>query len=62
MVDMTKCSGDGCEKKNQCYRHMAHESALQLYFIEPPVRNGECEYFCCYNAPKETSNGVNNAR
>jgi len=36
MPDITKCSGEGCSLKKQCYRFTAKESKIQSYLIEVP--------------------------
>ena len=36
MPDITKCSGDGCSLKKQCYRFLAKDSEMQSYLIEIP--------------------------
>lgn len=46
MADITKCSGEGCKKKESCYRFTATSSELQSVFTIPPVdKNGQCEYY-----------------
>lgn len=44
MADISMCSGDGCDKRKQCYRHTATPNPfLQAYFIAPPP--SPCEFF-----------------
>ena len=50
MADITKCSGDGCTIKQNCYRFTAKDSSNQSYFLEPPLEKDEdgnitCEMF-----------------
>ena len=46
MADITMCSGQGCDKKEQCYRYTAKADEFwQSYFTTPPIKDGECEYF-----------------
>ena len=33
MTDITKCKGEGCDKKDTCYRYTAPEGMLQSYFL-----------------------------
>ncbi len=50
MTDISKCSGKGCEQKEKCYRFTAIDDGLwQSYFTEPPIKDGECEYFWANN-------------
>ena len=46
MPDITMCEGKDCPHKDICWRAQAEPSPYrQSYFIEAPVRNGECQYF-----------------
>ena len=47
MADITKCHGDMCPKKDQCYRYTAVSSEYrQSYFVVPPLKSdGSCEHF-----------------
>lgn len=46
MPDITMCSGDGCEAKGRCYRHIApYNPEWQAFFTEPPGDSDSCEYF-----------------
>lgn len=54
MPDITMCNGmpqgKFCPLKDDCYRHMAHTSAMQSMFADPPgrlVKNGDDEHFEC---------------
>lgn len=44
------CSGRGCEKKDECYRHTAKPNEFrQSYFTNPPMEEVKgvqvCDYF-----------------
>jgi hypothetical protein len=57
MADICMCSGEGCDKKEQCYRFTAPSSEYwQSMFVKPPIKDGECEYFW---DNKEYRNGSN---
>lgn len=45
MADITKCRGDGCPVKIECYRYTAKASEYQAYFVYPPIKNEKCDYF-----------------
>jgi len=45
MPDITMCSGEECPLKESCYRYTAKPSRYQSYFFEPPIEDGECNYF-----------------
>jgi hypothetical protein len=51
MADISMCSGAGCDKKEQCYRHTAPVNTYrQSYFCAPPVKintdgKRHCDYF-----------------
>ena len=44
MTDITKCTGEGCELKETCYRFTASEGMYQSYFMNSPIKDGKCEY------------------
>ena len=50
MPDITMCSGEGCIKAGECYRHTAPEDKYQSYFGSPPFeeRRGACFWRCDY--------------
>ena len=31
--------------KESCYRFTAEADTMQSYFIEPPIKDGKCEYY-----------------
>jgi hypothetical protein len=46
MSDITKCKGEGCNKKRSCYRFLAPASEYQSYFMESPVKeDGTCSQY-----------------
>ena len=47
MPDITMCTGNGCSKKNTCYRFTAKPSQyMQSYFCEPPIdKDGNCDAY-----------------
>lgn len=55
MPDISMCPGDGCPKKQMCYRHTAKASDLQSYFVTSPIKDdGECDHFMeIWDKPKE---------
>jgi hypothetical protein len=44
MTDITKCTGEGCELKETCYRFTAPTEMYQSFFFESPIKDGKCEY------------------
>ncbi len=52
MPDITMCTGQGCERRTSCYRHVATPSRWQAYFATPPVLDdGSCEYLSPLRGP-----------
>ena len=47
MPDITMCEGGACPLKDKCYRHVAEESRLQSFFVDPPYNEDtqKCEYY-----------------
>ena len=45
MADITKCRGEGCEIKDQCYRFTAKPDQYQSYFVESPIKDNVCKRF-----------------
>jgi hypothetical protein len=45
MADISKCTGEGCSLKETCYRFTAPSGMLQSFFINPPIKDGECDYY-----------------
>lgn len=43
MSDISKCSGNGCDLREECYRFTAPASQRQS-FIVPPAVGEECTY------------------
>ena len=46
MPDMTKCSGEGCSKKNACYRYTSPISMNQSWFANPPFKVEDGQFQC----------------
>lgn len=60
MPDISMCRGEGCPKKDQCYRYTAKPTpGRQSYLAVPPFdhKTGSCEYqlpgYSQYVKPKE---------
>lgn len=45
MPDIAKCTGEGCPKKESCYRFTSKPSMRQSYFVTPPIKDGECNSY-----------------
>jgi excinuclease UvrABC ATPase subunit len=46
MSDITKCTGEGCNLSDICYRFTAKSNEYrQAYFEYPPIKDGKCEMF-----------------
>lgn len=55
MTDITKCTGENCDKKDTCYRYLAPENPnYQAFFVAKNILDmeGSCDY---YIASKRTS-------
>lgn len=45
-MEITKCSGDNCPHKENCYRFTAEaEDMWESYFVEPPIKDGKCDHY-----------------
>jgi len=46
-MDITKCTGVGCDRRKTCYRFTAEYSGRQSWFMNPPVdiKTQECEMY-----------------
>ena len=42
MVDIAMCSGDGCDVRGNCYRHVAKPGEWQVWFNSPPRDEKSC--------------------
>jgi len=42
MPDITMCTGEGCPKKETCYRFTAIPGRYQSFFVAPPYKDGDC--------------------
>ena len=46
MPDITKCTGEDCPVKIDCYRYTsAPNQHYQAYFTSPPIKNEKCDFF-----------------
>ena len=46
MADITMCYGEGCPKKDTCYRYKAIPNPYwQSVFIKTPYEDGQCEHY-----------------
>jgi hypothetical protein len=45
MTDITKCTGEGCPLKETCHRFTAPKGTWQSYFLNSPIKNGQCQYY-----------------
>jgi len=46
MTDITKCMGDNCPNKKECFRFLAKSDSWQSYFAGSPIDgNGKCDHF-----------------
>ncbi len=64
MPDITMCPGGDCPVKDKCYRYTANANELyQMYFVDPPYKDGKCEYYwgenaeAIWNQLKDITNG-----
>lgn len=44
-MDISKCTGKGCEMKEMCLRYTSAAGMWQSYFMNPPINDGECDEF-----------------
>lgn len=46
MPDITMCNGNGCPKKDSCYRFTAKPNELwQSYFMDIPYKDNDCDSY-----------------
>ena len=55
MADITMCHGDGCDKKDTCYRFTAAKGIRQAWFLEVPLKVKVDGQDCSYYWPGYTS-------
>ena len=64
MPDISLCSGNNCNLKDNCYRHKATPTPYrQSYFSIPPIEeDGSCKFFWQYEEEetREDSNDLFN--
>ncbi len=57
MPDITMCQGINCELSTLCYRYKAEPSKFrQSWFMYPPNKGLECEYFWEYKTDDDETN------
>lgn len=44
-MDICKCDGEGCVKREKCLRYTIPSEILDSYFSESPIKDGECDYY-----------------
>lgn len=60
MVDISKCHGEFCSKKEICYRFTATASDYQSYMVIEKENQGEkCEYFYPISQNSDYKHGRN---
>lgn len=47
-MDMCKCFGNNCTKKNKCYRYRGRSSNWQPFADFKQNKDGSCNYFIKY--------------
>jgi hypothetical protein len=56
MPDFSKCTGEGCKRKDICLRFTVAPSEMQSYFTEPPIQaKQKCPEFRSNGLSKEAS-------
>lgn len=59
MADITMCNGKNCDLRQTCYRYKAKPNEYrQSYFVETPIKNGECDKYWEYCDKCHQFNGV----
>lgn len=46
MADITKCRGDGCPRREKCYRYTAEEDKYQSYLVVSPHTIVKNKFYC----------------
>jgi hypothetical protein len=44
-MDITMCTGLDCPFKEQCHRFTADPGEYQMYFADPPIKDGKCDFY-----------------
>lgn len=57
MTDISKCNGDNCEAKEQCYRYTCRSNWGWQSWIEAPIMR-PCEMFIPNSSHEAPSNGI----
>jgi len=56
--DITKCTGLGCDKADNCYRVQSESSERQSMFVGlPNNKDGTCDYYWEVTDKKEENEG-----
>jgi hypothetical protein len=56
MTDISKCDGERCPRKEQCYRYTAKDGGKwQSWFSSPPTCEDECNDFWPIVPPAENA-------
>jgi len=46
MADISKCRGEGCPKKDRCYRYTAPSNMYRQSYMSPPRKeDGSCDEY-----------------
>ncbi len=56
MPDISKCDGEGCPRRDRCYRYVTPGCRWQSSFAAPPLCEDGCEEFIPLKE-KETDHG-----
>lgn len=54
MVDISRCNGENCDIKHNCYRYIAQQGLFLQSYIPACFENGKCKYFFDKNVWKES--------
>lgn len=54
MPDISKCTGEGCKKKETCKRFTIPPSEIQSYYTHPPIQSRQrCDEYLSNGLTKE---------
>lgn len=45
MADISKCEGENCDVKENCYRYLAEANPNRQSFIKPTEPGFDCEFY-----------------
>jgi len=57
-IDITKCKGEGCKRREGCWRFKAPESEWQSYFASSPVGKRCKDYWPMASGALRTEKGT----